>query len=86
MTNPRFSTKQSALIERIRRGSCIHVHYTAGREFEAPNWFIRKPYSEEDGRTVNSLIARGVLHFIGDGDYALASQPSPKEAEHGRAE
>lgn len=68
----KLTPKQAALVERLRGGRLLMTYMAPGREdIDAFGWYIESPYTDEDGRTCQSLLRRRLLKNEGDGMYIL---------------
>lgn len=70
-----LSPKQAALVERLRGGRLLMAYQMPGRDNDPDAWYIEHPYSNEDGRTVQSLLSRGLLHHEGGNMWTPREQP-----------
>lgn len=77
----KLSPLQQALVERLRKpggGSYLLIAYSTPGCIDAPHHcFIEHPYSDEDGRTVGSLIDRRILRHEGENMWVLAPEYCP---------
>ncbi len=64
-SNKIFSNKQKALIERLKGGKVLIAYRLFGAEDKPMKCYIENPYSDEDARTVGSLIDRKILKYEG---------------------
>lgn len=65
----RLTENQKAILGRINAGIGFISELYAD-QLGCHVYYIKQPYSSEDGRSVRGLIDRGVLVPIGDSDYA----------------
>lgn len=85
----KLTPKQAAIIKIIGAKGLIGAHMCPGREdIDAMAYWVKSPRDggNLDGRSVEGMIKKGALNYIGDNDYAATerallvvgiSDPSP---------
>ncbi len=70
---PKLTKAQHGLLSRLASGQLL-IGYRPPGNWDAPTrWHIEKPYSDEDGRTAESIVARGLVRHEGDNLYVIST-------------
>ena len=78
MRRVRLSDNQRAILRALKEGRAPYLHYyrgEVGTEGRGAGFYwkqrVREPLPPTPGNAVNGLITRGLLAYVGDGDYEI---------------